>query len=59
MFFIACQLNSIGFTLLVRGLFLVDGGSGRSQVGGIPALAGKLNGVVLLISRDSIIDYYL
>ena len=59
MLFIGCQLNSIGITLLVRGLFLVAGGSGRSQVGGIPALAGVLKGLALLISRDSIIDYYL
>lgn len=53
MFFFGGLLNEKGITRRVRGDFLVDGGSGRSQVGGMPALTG-VKGRVRLMVLDSL-----
>ncbi len=56
MLFFGGLLSGGASTRRVRGNFLVAGGSGRSQVGGMPALDG-VKGRVRLMMLDSLIDY--
>jgi len=55
MLLICGQLIRNIFTRLLLGVLADAGGSGLSQVGGIPALAGVANGKVFLKTQASLI----